>query len=77
MQGTRVVTKINGHEDKQSSEIITLKTVKGFNNNITQPNVMISIVYVYFVIYFVQFCYLHCLNLKDLKTVYLCDRLSL
>ena len=33
---------------------------------------MISIVYVYFVIYFVQFCYLHCLNLKDLKTVYLC-----
>ena len=48
--GTRVLTKINGHRDKRSSEIITLKTVKGFNNNIKQPNVMISIVYIYFVI---------------------------
>ena len=47
---TRVVTKINGHGDKRSSEIITLKTVKGFHNNIKQPNVMISIVYIYFVI---------------------------
>ena len=32
----RVVTEINGHRDKQSSEIITPKTVKWFNNNITQ-----------------------------------------
>ena len=41
---TWVVTKINGHRDKRSSEMITLKMVNWFNNNIKQPNVMISIV---------------------------------
>ena len=40
-----MVTKINGHADKRSSEIITLKTVKGFNNNIKQPNVMIIVLW--------------------------------
>ena len=33
---TRVVTEINGHRDKQSSEIVTQKWLKGFNNNVTQ-----------------------------------------
>ena len=32
---TRVVTEINSHRDKQSSEIMTQKRLKGFNNNIT------------------------------------------
>ena len=36
MQGssTRVVTQINGHRDKRSSEMITLKMVKRVNNKL-------------------------------------------
>ena len=34
--GTRVVTEINSHRDKRSSEIMTQKRLKGLNNNITQ-----------------------------------------
>ena len=34
-KSTRVATKINGHRDKRSSEIMTQKRLKGFNNNIT------------------------------------------
>ena len=33
---TKGVAKINGHGDKRSSEIITPKTFKVFNNDITQ-----------------------------------------
>ena len=33
---TQVVTEINGHRDKWSSEIMTQKWLKGFNSNITQ-----------------------------------------
>ena len=31
-----MVTAINNHRDKQSSEIVTQKRLKGLNNNITQ-----------------------------------------
>ena len=34
--GTWVVTEINGHRDKQFSEIMTQNWLKGLNNNITQ-----------------------------------------
>ena len=39
---TRVVTKINGHGDKRSSEIPTQKQFKSLNNNITQTKIMES-----------------------------------
>ena len=72
-----MVTKINGHGDKRSSEIIRPKTVKGFNNDITQTECQdkhcLNI-----------FCHLVCaillftpLRCESLKTVYLYDRLSL
>ena len=33
---TRVVTEINGHRDKRSSEIMAQKQLNGLNNNKTQ-----------------------------------------
>ena len=39
-----MITEINGHRDKRSSEIITQKLLKGLNNNITQIMVGIHIV---------------------------------
>ena len=40
MYSTRVVTEINGHRDKRSSETLALKQLKGLNNNITQTKIM-------------------------------------
>ena len=68
-----VTFKINGHGDKRSSEIITPKTFKGFNNDITQIQCQdkhcLNI-----------FCHLVCaillftpLRYESLKTVYLLD----
>ena len=77
LHSTRVATKINGHGDKRSSEIITPKTFKGVSNDITQTGCQdkhcLNI-----------FCHLVCaillftpLRRESLKTVYLYDRLSL
>ena len=42
-----MVTEINDHRDKWSSETLASKQLKGLNNNITQTKIMESIVLVY------------------------------
>ena len=70
---TQVVNEINGHREKRSSEIITPKMVKGFNNNITQTKCHDKH-------YLNIFCYLVCvillltlLRYERFEDHYLCD----
>ena len=74
---TLVVTEINGHRDKRSSEITTQKWFKGLNKNTTHTKCHGEhCLRLFFYLVCVRFCYLLCLDLKTLKTIYLFDRLS-